>query len=113
MLRTPLFLLLLLLNSLLTNPATGQDTWRQLALMNSPGSRYAHAMAYDHHRGVAVLFGGRTKQNILNDTWEFNGGGWYMVPALNPPPGISSDPEMAYDSRRRVMVMIRRTSQLG
>jgi len=84
-----------------------QDAWTELKPPLDPGPRYQHAMAFDSARNRIVLFGGRTKQAVLNDTWEFDGLHWTQMNPANPPPGISLDPKMAYDSRRKTMVMIR------
>ena len=56
------------------------DTWEwdgaswTLRTSSGPGSRYAHAMAYDSLRGRLVLFGGSGAEQDLGDTWEY--GSW-------------------------------------
>ena len=72
---------------------------------NVPSARSGHAMAFDSHRGVIVLFGGANTQlgDTYGDTWEYNGQ-W----SLRTPPGrpsARSGAAMTYDSVRRVIVM--------
>ncbi len=48
------------------------STWTPIDLPTSPEPRFGHAMAYDSHRNVVVLFGGAnaTPQFQFDDTWE-------------------------------------------
>ena len=52
--------------------------WTQVST-GGPAPRYDHAMAYDLHRKVIVLFGGTASDVIddqLGDTWEWDGQSW-------------------------------------
>lgn len=68
----------------------GND-WTELSPSNAPPARRDAGLAYDAARGVMVLFGGvrqvdGTRQEFLNDTWEWNGQDWVeRSPELSPP----------------------------
>jgi hypothetical protein len=69
-----------------------------------PSLRERHAMAYDRHRGVTVLFGGVLDDpNFLGDTWEWDGQQWELRSTTGPSPRFEH--AMAYDPLRRVVVM--------
>ena len=56
--------------------------WRKLA-DGGPPPRSMGALAYDRRRDRVVLFGGRGPgwpDGDLNDTWEWDGSRWAMVP---------------------------------
>ena len=62
-------------------------------------------MAFDEHRGRAVLFGGRDASNNFNwgDTWEWDGSTWSQVSTSGP--AARHRHSMAYDSTRNVTVL--------
>jgi Astacin (Peptidase family M12A)/Immunoglobulin I-set domain/Dockerin type I domain/Galactose oxidase, central domain len=99
------------------NDALG-DTWEwdgatwTLRSSTGPAPRYAHSMAYDSARGVAVLFGGYNGAS-LGDTWEWNGttGEWTQQSTSGPPSRNSAS--MAYDSARGVTVLFGGESAAG
>jgi len=67
--------------------------------------RWSMAMAYDPHRRVVVMFGGRDPVgNPLNDTWEYDGTTWTRVTTAHTPPARYLH-GMVYDTRRQVMVL--------
>jgi cysteine-rich repeat protein len=87
--------------------------WSRFAsLPSAPAARRAHAMVYDSRRGVTVLFGGCTRlspvgndcQEQDNETWEYDGTQWSLVPTTNAP-SARSRMGMAYDAERGVTVM--------
>jgi len=117
------------------------DTWLYDAAKNtwtdvtgpparpSPGPRCGHAMAYDAHRGAAVLFGGHTTKHndeadeeaylyqkshsdpgiAHGDTWAFAAAGraWSrLAPEASPPPARKVSGAMAYDRRRGRLVLM-------
>jgi hypothetical protein len=43
-------------------------------------------MAFDEKNRSVILFGGRTPQGFLNDTWQFKKGVWQRVGGEKPPP---------------------------
>jgi hypothetical protein len=85
--------------------------WALRSPATSPLPRRWHAMAYDSARGVTVLFGGRYQPNpmiaiddILSDTWEWDGSTWsQQTPATSPP--ARDMHAMAYDSANGEMVL--------
>jgi hypothetical protein len=83
--------------------------WTRVA-GSGPPPRQAHAMEYDAQRGRVVVFGGLGAQEapnqrppILGDLWEFDGERWEHRTADGPSPRAS--PGIAYDSKRRVMIL--------
>jgi hypothetical protein len=56
---------------------------------NTPPARYGATLAYSSALGGLVLFGGTGHQNAsylpLNDTWEFNSGGWQPLHPADAP----------------------------
>lgn len=76
--------------------------WTRVATIG-PSGRLLHAMAYDSHRGVTVLFGGTTGLGHLGDTWEWNGASWAQVASTGPPGRVAHS--MVYDSQRQKTVM--------
>lgn len=68
-----------------------------------PAPRSESAMAFDRHRGVAVLFGGHDDGGTFADTWEWSGIEWMLRSTSGPPPRYGHG--MAYDSGRDVTVM--------
>jgi hypothetical protein len=71
-----------------------------------PFPRSGGAMAYDESRGVCVLFGGKSRSEYLNDTWEWDGSAWSPLNDTSgtvPPP--MTLPLMAYDSARKRIVL--------
>lgn len=80
-------------------------TWSQVRATTSPGPRVAPAMAYDSSRRRIVLFGGVAPypNNVLADTWEFDGTNWTkMKPAASP---SARTARLSYDARRKRMVL--------
>lgn len=69
-----------------------------LAVGDQPSSRNYQAMTYDSARERVVLFGGKTANASLNDTWEWDGDDWSRV--HNGGPSARSDCAMAYDAAR-------------
>jgi PKD repeat protein len=68
--------------------------WKHLAITvgAAPPYQTGMSMAYDGHDGYVLMFGcpGSAQENgSCNDTWEFTGGTWHQIDALNPP--LASD----------------------
>jgi hypothetical protein len=88
--------------------------WKKRVLKSSPPALAGHAMVYDSHRKVIVVFGG-TKNTIgdgrvwgqmpviSNETWEYDGKDWRRRLMANAP--TRSMHMMVYDTARRVLVM--------
>lgn len=83
--------------------------WRK-ASGASPPARYAHAMAFDSHRGVVVMYGGATmnadRQTVhLEDMWRWDGHRWTEITMLGSTPGKRYAPAMAFDASRGRVVL--------
>jgi hypothetical protein len=84
--------------------------WRP-SRAGGPSPRTFPAAAYDDARRAVVLFGGKSvlfgvgddANTFLGDTWELRGGRWRAVRAPGPAP--RAEAAMAYDSRRRRVVL--------
>jgi hypothetical protein len=101
-------------------PVSTPETWEwdgttwTLRSTTGPSVRYAHAMAFDSLRGVTVLFGGEffdpdTGWTYFDDTWEWNGGTWFLRSTSGPSP--RSGHAMTYDSIRDVTVLFSGSNQ--
>lgn len=78
-------------------------TWTQVPTTAGPTPRKNSRLAFDHARGVAVLFGGEDATERA-DTWEWDGTTWMnRSPAGSPPP--RTEHAMVYDLRRRAVVL--------
>jgi hypothetical protein len=89
------------------------DTWGSdgsswLLLSNTgPSARAIHAMAFDSHRGLTVLFGGSASSGEnFADTWEWDGMTWVQRDDLPQPlPQGRHRHSMAYDAYRQRIVL--------
>lgn len=81
------------------------DSWVSPIVDIDPPARFGHAVAYDAHRGVTVMFGGiASDYTALGDTWEWNGHVWTKRD-LATGPSPRHDHAMAYDMIRGVTVL--------
>ena len=72
-----------------------------------PSARYGHAMAYDAKRKVVVMFGGvDSKGKFLEDLWTWDGQTWREINQSGQRPYPRMGHAMAYDSRRKLVVMV-------
>jgi len=81
-------------------------TWMKRHPAASPPAREDAAMAYDAATGTVVLFGGigNGSDNLLRDTWTWNGTTWTKRhPAASPP--AREDAAMAYDAATGTVVL--------
>jgi hypothetical protein len=80
--------------------------WRRVADTGPPG-RYAHAMVFDDHAGVVLLYGGQTSHRggELQDMWQWDGRRWTEIRLSGPTPGPRYQPVMVYDRERRKTVL--------
>ena len=95
------------------NGASG--TWAQRTPAQSPSARAGHAMAFDAARGEVILFGGTpatTPSNAGAETWGWNGTTWAKRALATSPPSRSSH-VMAFDSKRREVVLFGGSGALG
>lgn len=73
--------------------------WKQIG--GGPGPRDFAAGAYGD--GKIVVFGGRTGNTALGDTWLWIGAVWKQITAGNPPPRFGA--AMAYDEGMKLFVL--------
>ncbi len=86
--------------------------WVERHPQNAPPPRRWHAMAYDEARQRLVLYGGwggtptgTASDDVLGDTWEWDGNDWSQRhPATSPP--VLALHTLAYDSARQRTVMV-------
>jgi len=66
-----------------------------------PHAAAGFGMTYDAARSEVVLFGGWSLpfQNILNQTWVYDGSSWQIQPVVSPPARIASP--LVYDGARQ------------
>lgn len=81
----------------------GQVVWSN---RGGIAGRTNHALAYDHARGIVVLFGGMDAMgSVRADTWEWDGAAWSQrFPRTVPPPRHGG--AMAYDTLRQRCVLV-------
>ncbi|MGE0712187.1 MAG: kelch repeat-containing protein [Planctomycetota bacterium] len=80
------------------------DGWKRFKPEETPPQRSKQALAYDAHRDVLVLCGGRGGRDYLDDLWEFDGARWRR---LTPPggPGPRAGHALVYEpARQRVLL---------
>lgn len=83
---------------------TEQLKWSRLST-NAPEGRYAYALAYDEHRQVTVLFGGRAGDNSCKqDTMELGDDGWSIVPLETSPPALAYGKMVYHPGRQKVLM---------
>lgn len=84
----------------------GAQMWVQRTPSVSPPARANPGMVYDSDRCRVVLFGGRdpTIGKDYDDTWEYDGNTWTLVPTADKPSGRHGH-VMAYDSHRKRTVL--------
>lgn len=80
------------------------SAWTQKTPTGGPAARYAHAMAFDSVRKVAVLFGGEIGLVAQDDTWEWDNAQW-ILRTTTTTPSVRSDHRMVYDTKNRRIVM--------
>jgi hypothetical protein len=75
----------------------GKD-WKEIKTSTTPSPRANSSMAYDAKRGLVVMFGGNSKDEIstLNDTWTFDGLDWKLMKS-GYAPQPRRDAQMFYD----------------
>jgi hypothetical protein len=96
----------------------GADTWEwdgvawlHVDANPEPGfvPRQWHSLAYDENRGVTVLYGGMTGNDVSDETWEWDGTAWTQRQPFDPEadgvPGPRYMHAMAYDVARQVTVL--------
>ncbi len=68
--------------------------WAQKSTSTNPSSRSAHAIVFDQNRNKVIMFGGWTNSqlgnDILGDTWEYDGTNWAQISSTTSPPARSN-----------------------
>lgn len=66
------------------------NSWSKVTSPTSPSPRIAAGFAYDNIHQVALLFGGATKTNPVNDTWIYSPSlrRWTQLFPANSPPSL-------------------------
>ena len=84
-------------------------TWIEKFPATSPPARTMTAMAYNPVEGRVVLFGGSEESapnsTAFDDTWEYDGTNWALVPTTNPPPARGVH-VMTWDASNQEVVMM-------
>ena len=79
--------------------------WIQESPQNSPSGRDGYAMAYDAAHGQVVLFGGQgASNNLLSDTWIWDGTNWTQKSPVTSPSARQLH-AMAYDAAHGQVVL--------
>jgi hypothetical protein len=94
------FLLTVLILAGALTLSAAQETWVKRNPTIVPTGRDDHMMAFDSERGWVIMLGG---DNADSATWVWDGGDWRDLGIDNPP--LTREAAMAFDSRRKVMVM--------
>jgi len=81
-------------------------TWTRVMPASAPSPRFGHAMVYDDGMGRVVLFGGRTRGGLSNETWVYDlaNNTWAQSAPLQAPTPRERH-EMAYDGRSGRIVL--------
>lgn len=90
-------------------------TWTEKHPANTPGKRSNHKMCYDSDRKRVYLWGGQGGElppisGFLADLWAYDGNNWTLLNNTLPAygsPNPTYTPEIAYDSVRKKLVMVR------
>ncbi len=78
--------------------------WINLSPVVSPVGRTGHSMVTDTARSRIVMFGGYNG-NLLEDTWEWDGGGWMQIATSGATPGRRGNSGMSFDTERGVTIL--------
>jgi hypothetical protein len=81
------------------------DGWVDLAgrLTVQPPLRAYASMSWDPALNETILYGGRTPNSVLGDTWAFNGSWHQLAPASSPGPRFQSS--LAFDTSDGYLVL--------
>jgi cysteine-rich repeat protein len=78
--------------------------WRE-DTFDPPRARFYPGIAYDAARQVVVMFGGDEYEDLLGDTWEWDGDRWRRAAPVRAP-SVRTAPAMVYDAERRRVVLV-------
>ena len=74
------------------------SSWRK-ATDDGPRARNRHAMTFDSHAGVVLLYGGGADGMQFADMWKWDGRRWTEIHLTGPTPGPRELHSMAYECR--------------
>src|SRR3954447_13667358 len=95
---------LLALVALWTAPSASAS-WEPAKVTHAPPARSAASAAYDSAHGNVVLYGGFGSEEMVGDTWLWDGKAWSeATPAHAPSARMLA--AMAYDEARREVVLL-------
>lgn len=77
---------------------------------DAPAPSHLEAVAFDAARRRLVLFGGSRRPDSVwvesNDTWEWDGAQWHLMPLVRDEPGPRRAHALAYDPGERRVVLV-------
>lgn len=79
----------------------GRGVWTKLSI-TGPSPRSSHSMAYNEKDQVTMLFGGRWNDEILSDTWVFDGS-WKKQEIKGP--GGRYGHSLTYDTKNELIYL--------
>ncbi|MGC6489395.1 MAG: Kelch repeat-containing protein [Planctomycetota bacterium] len=85
-------------------PAPAQNAWTQVTTTNAPSRGLWPGMAFATVTGKCYLYGGAGGGTTSNETWEYDGSDWTLVPTVGDP-GERHTFGICYDEVRNVIVM--------
>jgi hypothetical protein len=92
--------------ALAPRPASAAATWTRVESANPPPARFDHTITLEPATQKLVLFGGRTGQKTLGDTWiyDLSAKAWHEVKATTAPEARFGH-AAAYDPRSRRVLL--------
>jgi hypothetical protein len=85
------------------------QTWTQCDPLTScathPSARGAPAMEFHAERHAMILFGGKEPNNVVDDTWSWNGTTWSDITSQLTDPSPRTGARMAYDAAHHPLVL--------
>jgi hypothetical protein len=87
----------------------GQNGWSAVPTQQGPSPRSGALTTYDPIRRKVVLFGGQSNQLLL-DTWAWDGGQWLQqYPSDSPPPAWVGAGNLTFDAGRGETILFGNT----
>jgi hypothetical protein len=83
------------------------SNWREVnTRIQTPSARSGHTLVYDGRTGMVAMFGGfgLGGADVLAETWQYNGTGWYPV-YTSQSPLARGYTAMVYDAHRQKLVI--------
>lgn len=103
-----------LLSTALTGALLCQTDWQQHgSFQTQPAGRVLCGLAYDSHRNVTILFGGRLFGGFYtNETWRHDGNDWLPLSPSTSPSGRATN-ILVYDRARQRVVLFGGENSFG